>query len=77
MYLHSSMINCLKNFTFMKLTSEIKFLLSLIKTTNAVRVQPITDENYARFGDGIFEIKMEEEYKNEFMVPKEFKELQI
>ena len=37
----------------------------------------ITDENYARFGDGIFEIKMEEEYKNEFMVPKEFKELQI
>ena len=54
----------------MKLTAEIK-------TTNAVRIQPITDENYARFGDGIFKIKMEEEYKINFTVPKEFNELQI
>ena len=48
-----------------------------IKKTNAVRTQPITDKNYARFGDGIFKIKMEEEYKNDFLLPKEFKELQI
>ena len=39
--------------------------------------EPITDKNYERFGDGIFKIKMEEEYKNNFMLPKEFKELQI
>ena len=50
---------------------------SEIKTTNAVRNQPITSENYARFGDGIFKIKMEEEFKNDFLLPKEFKELQI
>ena len=37
----------------------------------------ITDKNYERFGDGIFKIKMEEEYKNHFWLPKEFKELQI
>ena len=37
----------------------------------------ITDKNYTRFGDGIFKIKMEEEYKNDFMVPKELNELQI
>ena len=39
--------------------------------------KPITDKNYARFGDGIFKIKMEEEYKNEFIVEKEFEEPQI
>ena len=39
--------------------------------------QRIKDKNYERFGDGIFKIKMEEEYKIDFMVPKEFKELQI
>ena len=42
-----------------------------------MRNQPITSENCARFGDGIFKIKMEEEYKNDFLLPKEFKELQI
>ena len=39
--------------------------------------EPITDKNYTRFGDGIFEIKMEEEYENEFIVEKEFEEPQI
>ena len=52
-------------------------ITSEIKTTNVVRIQPITDENYARFGDGIFKIKMEEEYEIHFTVPKEFEELQI
>ena len=42
-----------------------------------MRNQPITGENCIRFGDGIFEIKMEEEYENHFTVPKEFEELQI
>ena len=55
----------------MSLTSEI------IKTTNAVQTQPITGENCARFGDGNFKKKMEEEYKNEFIVEKEFEEPQI
>ena len=52
-------------------------LKSEVKTTNAVHAQPITGENYARFGDGIFKIKMEEEYEIHFSVPKEFVELQI
>ena len=38
---------------------------------------PIGDKNYARLSDGIFKIKMEEKYKFNFSVPKEFKELQI
>ena len=52
-------------------------LTSEMKITNAVRTQPITCENCARFGDGIFKIKMEEEYENHFTLPKEFEELQI
>ena len=39
--------------------------------------EPITDKNYERFGDGIFKIKMEEEYKIQFTASKEFEELQI
>ena len=72
----------------MKLTAEIKttsqeggtfrVVYAQLQMSNNCNISKrITDKNYARFGDGIFKIKMEEEYENHFTVPKEFEELQI